>query len=144
MNRRLLLSILVASLIFGVSASNAVPTPSECPRVIDEASLGAYWDYSATFPVQEINWGAMVPGGNNTITVYLRNEGNVNATLLVSTGDWAPSPSEFYSQLVADFEESPLEPNEVRNVTLILSTSPSITLEAFSFNLLIEAIGCFS
>jgi hypothetical protein len=104
--------------------------------------VGVYWDQAATNPVSSINWGTIEPGSNVNRTVYIRNEGNAAATLSMVTSNWNPANASSYMALSWDYGGQTLAVNEVRQVKLTLSISPSIDgITNFSFDITIAANG---
>jgi hypothetical protein len=51
-------------------------------------SIGIYWDANCSTPVQSIDWGNLVPGGQKKISMYVRNEGSNSFFLSLETADW--------------------------------------------------------
>jgi hypothetical protein len=78
----------------------------------------------------------------NNVTVYVRNEGNVAASLSLATDNWNPSNASNYLALSWNYVGQPLSPQEVTSVTLILTVSPSVHgIESFSFDIIISVAG---
>ena len=104
--------------------------------------VGVYWDQPLTNPVSSINWGTIEPGANVNKTVYIRNEGNAPATLSMTTSNWNPSSASSYMTLSWNYGGQTLAVNEVRQVTLTLHVSSSVTgVTSFSFDITIAANG---
>jgi hypothetical protein len=104
--------------------------------------VGVYWDQAATNPVSSINWGTIEPGSNVNKTVYIRNEGNAAATLSMATSNWNPANASSYMALSWNYGGQTLAVNEVKQVKLTLSISPSIAgITNFSFDITIAANG---
>jgi archaellum component FlaG (FlaF/FlaG flagellin family) len=49
-----------------------------------------YWDQGCTNRTLSPDWGAIKPGSNKTLTVYIRNEGDSAAHLSMATSNWTP------------------------------------------------------
>lgn len=109
---------------------------------VSGVGVGVYWDQAATSPVSSINWGILDPGSNVNKTVYIKNEGNTAATLSVATSNWSPVSASNYMTLTWDYGGQTLNANEVIQVKLTLSISPSVTgITNFSFDITITATG---
>lgn len=52
---------------------------------------GVFCDSNGTNPVSFIDWGKVEPGSMNNVTVYVRNERNVAATISLTSENWNPS-----------------------------------------------------
>jgi hypothetical protein len=104
--------------------------------------VGVYWDQTLASPVSSINWGSIEPGSNVNKTVYIRNEGNAPATLSMTTSNWVPPSASTYMTLSWNYGGQVLAVNEVRQVTLTLAVSSSVTgVTSFSFDITIAATG---
>ena len=104
--------------------------------------VGVYWDQPLTNPVSSINWGTIEPGSNVNKTVYIRNEGNAPATLSMTTSNWNPSSASSYMTLSWNYGGQTLAVNEVKQVTLTLHVTSSVTgVTSFSFDITIAANG---
>lgn len=102
--------------------------------------VGVYWDQSCLNTVTSIDWGVLEPDSNVNKTVYIRNEGNIAATLSMATSNWNPSSASDYMTLSWDYGGQTLDANEVIQVELTLSVSASITgITSFSFDITIAA-----
>lgn len=102
--------------------------------------VGVYLDQACTSTVSSINWGTIEPGMNVNRTVYIRNEGNTPATLNMTTSNWNPPSASGYMTLSWDYGGQTLAVNEVKQVKLRLTVSPSITgVTSFSFDITIAA-----
>ena len=104
--------------------------------------VGVYWDQACASTVSSIDWGVIEPGMNVNKTVYIRNEGNLAATLNMTTSGWNPSSAWSFMTLSWDYGGQTLAVNEVKQVKLTLAVSPSITgITTFSFVITIAANG---
>lgn len=109
---------------------------------VEAIGVGVYWDQSCADTVTSIDWGVLEPDSNVTRTVYIRNEGNTEATLSVATSNWNPSDASNYMTLGWDYGGQTLNANEVIEVKLTLSVSASIVgITTFSFDITIAANG---
>jgi uncharacterized repeat protein (TIGR02543 family) len=90
-------------------------------------TLGIYSDSACTTPKTDISWGDIEPGGSTHQTVYIKNTGNVAATLSCTFGNWVPSGAASYITVTWDKEGAPIAPNESVAATFTLTVSPSIT-----------------
>jgi len=104
--------------------------------------LGVFWDSNCTNPVTFIDWGMVEPGSMNNVTVYMRNEGNVAATISLTIENWDPSNASEYLTLSWNYDGRQLSPQEAILTTLNLNVSPSVHgIESFSFDIIISVAG---
>jgi hypothetical protein len=109
---------------------------------VKAVGVGVFWDSNCTNPVSFIDWGMVEPGSMNNVTVYVRNEGNVAASISLTTENWNPSNASDYLALSWNYDGQQLNPLEVAQVTLTLSISSSIQgIESFSFDIIISVSG---
>jgi len=121
----------------------------------------AYWDQGLTNRSGTINWGSVLAGSSQNATLYLRNTGNFNATLELSTANWTlrnstngivagPSESSQYMNLTWNYSNATVRPGGTIQVTLILkiSSSPEFTsmaitkdVKGFDFDIMITVNG---
>ena len=101
----------------------------------------AFWDSQCTNRCETIDWGWLHPGDSKSLTIYLRNNGNVNATLSLSTANWNPAEVATYISLAWD-REGYLMTEQIIQCTLTLTVSTEIqntTIQSFSFDAIITA-----
>jgi len=109
---------------------------------VKAVGVGVFWDSNCTDPVSFIDWGMVEPGSMNNVTVYVRNEGNVAASISLATDNWNPLNASDYLALSWNYDGRQLNPLEVVQVTLTLSVSSSVQgIESFSFDIIISVSG---
>jgi hypothetical protein len=103
--------------------------------------VGVYWDEICSNSVSYIDWGIVDPGSQENVAVYVRNEGNVPASILLDTVDWDPPKASSYITLSWDYSGQLVEPDDSIRVTLTLLISPSIqNVASFDFDIVIAEI----
>jgi len=108
---------------------------------VKTTGVGVYLDSSCSNAVPFVDWGTIEPDSAKNITVYVRNEGNGAVTLILGTDNWTPSNASNYMTLGWDYADQLIDPQEVIQITLTLSTSPDIEgITNFSFDIIIDAI----
>jgi hypothetical protein len=104
--------------------------------VFKAAGIGVYWDSSLKNKVSTIDWGALEPGAQKSVTVYMRNEGNFPITLSMSTSNWNPSAASSYISLTWDYNGQPINSGAYAQITLTLKVSADATgIDGFSFDI---------
>ena len=100
--------------------------------------LRAYSNFECTSPQTAIEWGELEKGGSTSVTIYIKNEGDSPQTLSLVTSDWSPTSAADYLTISWNYDNQPLNPNGVVQVTLTLSVDSSIQgITTFGVNLLI-------
>jgi hypothetical protein len=136
---KVLLSLIVASLIFYVfmffTNMNSVTNVS----AVEANGVGVYWDSDCSDGVSSIDWGILEPGSVKNITVYIRNEGEEQIRLDLTTTNWNPPKALQYLNLGWNYtKEQRIDPTEALQVTLTLSVRHYIEgISSFSFDILI-------
>lgn len=108
---------------------------------VKTVGVEVFWDLSATEPVTAIDWELVEPGQSYTKTVYVKNTGNNNGTISLSTENWNPPETSTYITLSWDYDGTDLTPDEVREVNLTLNVSSATTgIEDFTFDTFISIL----
>jgi len=109
---------------------------------VKAVGVGVFWDSNCTTPVSYIDWGMVEPGSLNNVTVYVRNQGNVVASISLATENWNPSTASNYLALSWNYDGRPLNPLQVAQVAMTLNVSSSVQgIESFSFDIIISVSG---
>ncbi len=139
-----LVMIVVASAVTATSAYafGLLSTQKTTPNVgvLGNAYIGVYTDSECTQNVTSIDWGIIIPNSSSTYVAYIRNLGNVNATLQIETASFNPSNISNYVTLSWDYSGQPLRPKETIQVTFTLQMSEAVALshiDSFSFDIII-------
>jgi hypothetical protein len=104
--------------------------------------VGVYWNYACTDRASKISWGVLDPGSNQTITVYVRNEGNAATTLSKTVQNWNPAAASDYLSLKWNYKGQTISVNQVLQVKLTLTLSPDVTgITTFGFDIVITSTG---
>lgn len=129
-------SVLAASLLM---AYQRVPNYGSVKSV----GVGVYEDEECTRNVTEIDWGFLIPGSSFTREVWIKNTGNVEIVLNMTTEGWSPAEVRNYLTLTWDYEGQVLNASQVVRAVFTLSVSETITetdIESFSFDIVITGI----
>jgi len=100
--------------------------------------VGVYLDSQCTTQLSSMTWGTLEPGANQNVVCYIKNEGNTAMTLSMYASNWSPSSAENYLTLNWNYDSSPIDPDEVVQITFTLTVSPDITgITTFGFDITI-------
>ena len=101
---------------------------------VNGIGIGIFWNQDCTNRTVSLNWRAIEPGSNTTLTVYIRNEDDSPANLWLATSNWAPSDALDFMTLSWNYSGQILNPYQVIPLELNLNVSSSITgISQFSF-----------
>ncbi len=105
-------------------------------------TIGVYNEVESVTEVSSIDWGDIEPGTSKNITFYIKNLGDTSTTLYLSTQNWSPSEAQNYMSVDWDYDGTPLTPDTVVPVQIILTVSADITdIESFSFEIIVISEG---
>ena len=131
--------LLTSNFIYGLLTSTTTIGSHGSVKAI---GVRVYWDSSCTNEVSSIDWGVIEPGSYTNVTVYVKNTGNSDATLTLSTENWSPSNASNYMTLTWNYDGQSIEPNDVIQVELTLAVASNITgITDFSFDIVIIGSG---
>jgi len=117
-------------------------------NVISPPNIGIYWDSNATNVVTSIDWGNVEPGTMKSVTLFIRNEGNLAVTLFLNASGWKPAGMSEYMNLTWDYDATEIQPGEIILTTIILASASSpefagyiraYDVKQFNFAILISA-----
>lgn len=115
----------------------ALPTPSPPPPE-PEVEIDVYEDLACTTVQSSIVWGEIEAGGSSSVTIYIKNNGDVDILLGLDSENWTPTNSKDYTTLLWDDYGTALSPGEVRGVTLTLNVDPDCPpMNSFGFDVVI-------
>lgn len=132
----LILNMFYPAMSAGQRKGPRKPVPSR--GSVKSINVGVYSDQACTTPVVSVNWGLLEPGATANHTVYIRNEGDSTATLVMSLSNWNPSTVSSYIDLNWDYAGQALNINQDMQVRFTLSVLENIQgITDFSFDLTI-------
>ena len=105
-------------------------------------NVGVYSDSAYSQPLTSIDWGTISPGTTVTRTIYVKNTGNTQITLSMTTNGWSPTSANGPLTLTWNREGTTLSAGISTAATLTLSISSSISgITTFSVNIVITGTG---
>jgi hypothetical protein len=138
----MIITLMASVMVTGVFALITVQTNIAGSGLITSADLGAYWDSGCTNAATSIAFGTLEPDSSTDYTVYIRNEGNTDLTLSMTTNSWNPVGAATYISLTWNREGVTISPGQVLTCTLTLDVSSSIqSIDSFSVNIVITGTG---
>jgi hypothetical protein len=140
-NRHLLFELLILIGLLssaGIAASRWSTTTIASHGNLRIDGVGVYDNRDCSIATAYLDWGTLEPGSTRNITLYMRNEGNHQATIFMTAENWNPVNASSYMQLGWNYGGQILNPMEVVEVALTLSVSPTVeNILDFSFDVMI-------
>lgn len=110
-----------------------LPPPPE-PNV----EIDVFKDLDCTILLEDFVWGEIDIGGTSTQSVYVKNNGDINLVLTLSSDNYYPTNLVDYMNLYWDYDGLPIAPGEVLKVQITLSIlSDCPVFDTFSFDVII-------
>lgn len=105
---------------------------------VKAVGVGVYSDSNCTVPISYIDWGFLEPGSSKQLTIYVKNEGNVQIKLSMEVENWNPPSAPNCLTLSWDRQNHILSPSSCVPAVLTLSVSQDISgVTSFSFDIVI-------
>jgi len=102
------------------------------------AGIGVYSNSQCSTQLNSVSWGTLQPGENQNAICYIKNEGNTPITLTLQASNWSPSSASNYLALSWNYNNQPISPDQVVQVTLTLSVASNIAgITNFGFDITI-------
>jgi hypothetical protein len=125
-----------------VSISEAIPSTNKAltsSGSIRTLNVGVYSDSACSQSLGSLDWGDLSPGDSVNRTVYVKNTGNMEITLSMTTTNWSPANANGPLTLIWDKEGTKLSSGQGTFATLTLGVSESISgVTTFSVQILIS------
>jgi hypothetical protein len=109
---------------------------------ITAANVGVFSDSQCTQPLSSISWGTISPGSSVSITIYLKNTGNVPLTLNMTASNWNPTIAGNSITITWNRESTVLGADQSTPAILTLAVNSGISgVTTFSVNIIISGTG---
>ncbi len=128
-------------MVLAVLSSGAPVSSANIPSsgVLATGTLRVYSDSACTQSLSSINWGNVTAGNSVTEIIYIKNVGNTQLTLNLTSTNWNPTTANGPLTLSWNREGATLAANQVTNATLTLSILSTISgVTTFSVNIIIN------
>ena len=137
------ISILITSVL--ISTSFAVLSTEKTVHgsgSIKGVGLGIYADQQCQIEAAAIPFGVLEPGSNKDFTLYLRNEGNTDLTLYMTTQNWIPIEATEHMTVTWNREGYQISQDQVISFVITLNVSPNIQdIDTFDLDISIHGNG---
>jgi len=122
----------------GIVTRPAPPPPPLSPPPEPDIEIDVYSDSGCTQFASGVDWGEILVGSTITRIVYVKNNGDFEVALGLSTENWSPVEAMADITLDWDYDGTYLEVGEVRQVIFGLSVDSGIgSISSFSFVIVI-------
>ena len=139
----LLICVSALSLVTPAISKKPDKTDRELPNseATDDLGIETYWDSKCTIRVSSIDWGALEPGTNKTVTLFIKNKGKTPVTLSYYVANCEPFEITNWLTLAWDYTGQSIKFKEVIQVVFDLYTSENADpMETFSFDIIIAGV----
>ena len=131
----MVLGILAVASVFA-SLTTQVTFPSS--GSVKGVGLGVYRDRWCRYTLSTIDFGELEPGSSKSSTLYLKNIGNSEFTLSMTSENWNPGIAQDYISLSWNRDGHPIDPGEKVSCEITLSVSNDIRdIESFSLDIVL-------
>jgi hypothetical protein len=90
-------------------------------------SIDVYSDANCRNTVQSIDWGMLSPGEKESVTIYVRNEGESSTVLSLNVYGWSPVEAPSYMTVTWDYSGAPVNSGQTVAIQLTLSVDARIS-----------------
>jgi len=139
-----IIAIAIVGLILTVTTTGllSVSQSVSSSGTVTAINVGVYSDSGCTQALTSIDWGTLEPGDTTTKTIYVKNTGNSQITLSMTTTGWSPSGANGPITVTWNRGGTTLSAGQSTAATLTLSVSSEITgITSFSVNIVITGTG---
>jgi len=142
LNIAAILAIALTGIVVSALAAGLLTNYQRVPNqgYVKAVGVGVYWDAACTQNVTSINWGFLEPGTTSTKQVWIKNIGNTQISINMTTENWSPTNARNYLTLVWNREGWILNATQSVQAVLTLSVLSTITetdIVEFSFDIVI-------
>lgn len=140
LSTKTLLLIMTTGVILTALTAGALTVTKQIPATgtISTINIEAYLDAACSQPVTSIDWGTLSPGATVTRTIYLKNTGNTQMSLNMTTNNWNPTNANGPITIYWDKEGATLAAGQTTATVITLRVSNSISgITSFSCNIVI-------
>ena len=131
-------SLSVVSQAFPQNQQTATFSSTGSIQIQTSIGISVYSDFQCEYELNSVSWGTLQPEGTKEIVCFIRNEGNTPVLLSLETTNWQPASAANYLDLSWDYGDVALDPEDIVQITLLLSVSPNIEgITDFGFDITI-------
>lgn len=110
-------AVIIYSYVVNLSGSGTIISVTPEIRVYGDAQL--------TKEISGVSWGEIQVGDQSTVTLWIKNTGNIPLKISFSLNEWAPANAGEYLSISWNYDGAAIQPNAYAAVDLTLSVSPS-------------------
>jgi hypothetical protein len=139
-----ILAIMAVGLVLTVTTAGLLSVSQTVSSTgsITTVNVGVYSDSGCTQTLTSIDWGTISPGNTVTRTIYVKNTGNTQITLSMTTNGWSPTSANGPITLTWNREGTTLTVGQSTAATFTLTVSSSISgITSFSVNIVVTGTG---
>ena len=132
------LGLSLVSQVFPAGQTSQTFSSTGAIQIQTTAGIAVYSDSQGNTPLTSVSWGTLQPGESKNVICYIKNEGNTPITLTLQASNWSPAAAPNYFALSWNYNNQPINPDQVVQVTLTLSVASNINgITNFGFDITI-------
>jgi hypothetical protein len=118
-----------------ITPPSSTPNP---PPPEPEIMIDVYSDPECTSMISAVEWGDIEAGATSNVQIYVKNIGDTSAVISLMKENWSSAIASNNMNLSWDYDGSPIQSGEARDVLLSLSVDPDCPeLNSFGFDIVI-------
>jgi hypothetical protein len=140
----LIMAIAMVGLILTVTTAGllSVSQTVTSTGTVTAVNVGVYSNSACTQALTSIDWGTISPGNSVTVPVYVKNTGNTQITLSMTTASWSPTGANGPITVTWSREGWTLNAGQYTAATVTLTVSSGISgVTSFSVNIVVTGTG---
>jgi ABC-type lipoprotein release transport system permease subunit len=132
----------VVALVVALVILTSVHLSSTGTILTNNPNLQIFADQACTKEISAVQWGDIPVGSNSSVTLFIKNSGNVPLTLTMTTSNYQPVTAQNYLTLTWNQNNAKILPSGVVAGDLILKVSPLVMdITNFSLDITINGSG---
>ena len=127
--------LLLATCVF--AAVTFSKTVSSTGSVTAIGNIAVFSDSTGQTSLNTITWGEVAPGSSITVSIYVKNTGNVPMTLAIATANWVPATYGQYLTISWNYQGQAVQAGNLQKIDVTLASVANSPGGSFSANIII-------
>jgi hypothetical protein len=112
-------------------------TVSSTGSVTAIGNIAIFSDSTGQTSLNTITWGEVAPGSSITVSIYVKNTGNVPMTLAIATANWVPATYGQYLTISWNYQGQAVQAGNLQKIDVTLAATNLSPGGSFSANIII-------
>ena len=127
--------LLLATCVF--AAVTFSKTVSSTGSVTAIGNIAVFSDSTGQTSLNTITWGEVAPGSSITVSIYVKNTGNVPMSLAIATANWVPATYGQYLTISWNYQGQQVQAGNLQKIDVTLASVANSPGGSFSANIII-------